>query len=82
MKKLALILATGACIAFAVPSLAASPDVISGRVQIGHEDAQTTDFSSHRRWRHHRHGHWRHHYARQNHCWRVWRYGRPVLVCR
>jgi hypothetical protein len=43
-----------------------------------------TDVSSRHRhhWRHHRH-HWRHHYGwgYQN-CFKVWRYGRLVTVCR
>lgn len=77
MKKLALVLAAGACVAFAVPAVAANSGIVSGRVQIAHQDAQTTDFSAHRRW--HRHRHW---HRPHRHCWKGWRYGRRIVVCR
>lgn len=80
MRKLALALAASACVAFAAPAMAAGSD-LAGGVQVAHEDAQTTDFSAHRRWYRHRyrhHHHWRYH----RHCWRTWHYGRRVIVCR
>jgi hypothetical protein len=53
-------------------------------ITAGKQMTQMTDVSSRHRhhWRHHRH-HWRHHYGWGGpRCHTVWRWGRPVKVCR
>jgi Ni/Co efflux regulator RcnB len=79
MRTLILALAAAAILGLAAPAFA-NDGAARGTVQ-----TQSQDFSSSHRhhWRH-RHHHWRHHYGwggYQN-CFKVWRYGRLVTVCR
>jgi len=78
MKTIVLVLTAAATLGLAAP--ASANDTARGTAQL-----QSQDFSSSHRhhWRHHRHHGWRGHYGwgYQN-CFKVWRYGRLVTVCR